>query len=113
MYEVFEDEVFKGATPRIFTVESVGEDNGRVFVWSKVGWFERIQSDTSGAVEFSPVGVETEAELRQWIFQDELGELTEIDDDFAAEVRDEFLEQTPLYPEAPELSDEPLEDSPH
>jgi len=31
-------------------------------------------------------------------------EITELDDDYALTVRDEFLEQSPLYPEAPELS---------
>jgi hypothetical protein len=33
--------------------------------------------------------------------------MEELDNEFAASVRAEFLEQSPLYPEAPRLPDEP------
>jgi hypothetical protein len=33
--------------------------------------------------------------------------MDEVDNEYAETVREEFLNQTPLYPEASELSDEP------
>ncbi len=67
-------------------------------------YYERLEGD-SGAVEFTPVA-ETEDDLRDQLPADESDQLTEIDDEFARDVRDEFGEQTPLYPEAPELSNQ-------
>ncbi|HXG35521.1 MAG TPA: hypothetical protein VNL15_00975 [Dehalococcoidia bacterium] len=98
-----EQQLFEGTEPRVFSVQSSSENNGRVFVWAKTRWYEREEGET-GAVEFAPVA-DSETELRQWLFQTEPGELIELDDDYAAQIREEFLEQTPLYPEAPELSE--------
>ena len=62
-----------------------------------------------GNVAFSPV-TDSEEELRIWLTQEsglEATEVDEVDSEYAETVREEFLDQTPLYPEAPELSDEP------
>lgn len=81
-------------------------EGARTFVWADSSWFERIEGD-AGAVEFSPVAAD-EDELREWPSEDiEITE-TDTDNEFAGTVREEFLEQSPLYPEAPELSDQEL-----
>ncbi len=98
----FQDELFSGAEARVFTTNADDPEEGRTFVWSKEGWFERLEGE-SGGVEFSPFASD-DADLRQRLAQDEADALTEIDDEFAGDVRDEFEEQSPLYPEAPELS---------
>jgi hypothetical protein len=105
--QLLEEDLFARADPRIFVTDPDNPEEGRTFVWAETSWFERIEGDT-GAVEFSPVA-EDEEELREWLSEQDL-EITEIDIDneFARTVREEFLEQTPLYPEAPELSDQEL-----
>jgi hypothetical protein len=104
---LLDEDLFAGADPRIFVTDPDNLEDTRTFVWSPAGWFERIEGD-SGAVEFSPVA-QDEEELREWLSEQNL-EITEIDVDveFAGTVREEFLEQSPLYPEAPELSDQEL-----
>ena len=105
--KLLEEDLFNCADPRVFVTDPDNVDEARTFVWSAIAWFERIEGD-SGAVEFSPVA-EDEEELREWLSEQDL-EITEIDvdEEFARTVREEFLEQTPLYPEAPELSDQEL-----
>ena len=104
---LLEEDLFAHADPRIFVTDPDNPEEGRTFVWALTRWFERIEGDT-GAVEFSPAA-EDEDELREWLSEQGL-EITEIDVDneFGRSVREEFLEQTPLYPEAPELSDQEL-----
>ncbi|TMB96392.1 MAG: hypothetical protein E6J42_09185 [Chloroflexi bacterium] len=97
-----EEDLFAGADPRIFVTDPDNTEEGRTFVWALTRWFERLEGEETGAVEFSPVA-EDEDELREWLSAQQL-EMTELDDEYAREVRDEFLNQTPLYPEAPELS---------
>lgn len=77
-------------------------DERRVFVYGKTGWFERVEGQT-GAAEFTPVA-DSEEELRNWLAEGGEPDLVEIDDQFAAQVREEFLEQSPLYPETSEPS---------
>ena len=104
---LIEEDLFADADPRIFVTDPDNPEEGCTFVWALTGWYERIEGDT-GAVEFSPVAEDEDA-LREWLSEMSL-EITEIDVDneFARSVREEFLEQTPLYPEAPELSDQEL-----
>ena len=99
-----EKELFGGVEPRVFTTNPDDPGEGRTFVWAKTRWYERLEG-TSGAVAFTPVA-DSENELRVWLSQQQLAELTELDDEEAYMVREEFLEQSALYPEAPELSDE-------
>jgi hypothetical protein len=102
-----DEDLFAGADPRIFLTDPDNPEETRTFVWAFTGWFERVEGDT-GAVEFTPVA-QDEEELREWLSQqgEEITEL-DIDHEFARTVREEFLEQSPLYPEAPELSDQEL-----
>jgi hypothetical protein len=105
--KLLEEDLFARVDPRIFVTDSDDLDEARTFVWAPIGWFERVEGDT-GAVEFSPVA-QDEEELREWLSEQNV-EITEIDvdEEFARTVREEFLEQSPLYPEAPELSDQEL-----
>jgi hypothetical protein len=103
--QLLEENLFKDADPRIFVTDPDNTEDGRTFVWALTRWFERLEGET-GAVEFSPVA-EDEDELRTWLSEQGL-EITELDEEFARTVREEFLEQSPLYPEAPELSTQEL-----
>lgn len=106
---LLEEDLFRNVDPRIFVTDPDNLDDARTFVWSSYGWFERVEAD-SGAVEFSPVAGDEE-ELRAWLSQENV-EITEIDvdEEFVRTVREEFLDQSPLYPEAPELSDQEVSD---
>jgi hypothetical protein len=75
---LLDEDLFADADPRIFVTDPDNLDETRTFVWSPVGWFERIEGD-SGAVEFSPAA-QDEEELREWLSEQNL-EITEIDVD--------------------------------
>ncbi len=100
---------FRGARPRIYGTNATDPEHGRTFVWSKVGWFERVEGPW-GDVTFSPVA-DSEDELKSWLAQSipdlDLVEL-DVNRDFGKMVFEEFQEQaeTALYPEAPENSSE-------
>lgn len=99
------DRLFRETEPRIFTTHPDEPGEGRIFVWAWTEWFERIEGQ-SGAVTFTPVA-DNEAQLRRWLILSRCKrDLTEIDDDFARDIREEFLDQVPLFPEAPETSSE-------
>lgn len=104
--DLFGEDLFEDADSRVFTTDPEGPDDARTFVWADIRWFERMAGDEMGAITFSPVA-EDEQVLREWLSQEEL-EITELDNDFARTVREEFQEQAPLYLEAPELSNQPL-----
>jgi hypothetical protein len=89
---------------RVFTTNPEEPGEGRTFVWTPTGWFERISSDETGAVEFSPLSMDEDA-LREWLSEQDL-DITEVDDDFYDLVREEFAGESPLYLEAPELSNQ-------
>jgi hypothetical protein len=100
-----QDELFDGAQPRVFVTNPDEPEEGQTFVWGKARWYERLAGGMGG-VAFSHI-TDSEEELRSWLAQETDLELTELDSEYAATVRQEFLDQTPLYPEAPELSNEP------
>lgn len=97
-------ELFRGTRPVILSTNPQNPYEGRTFVWAWTQWFEQIQGP-SGNVAFSPVS-SSEKELHKWLRQQGILVPTEIDDEYAETVRQEFLNQVPLYPEAPELSSE-------
>ncbi|MEX0761486.1 MAG: hypothetical protein WD208_05140 [Dehalococcoidia bacterium] len=100
-----EREVFRDARPQVHVTNPDDPEEGRCFVWAKGRWYERVEGQT-GAVEF-PYLADSDQDLREVLIgTDAYDEKVELDDDFASEVRREFMEQTPLYPEAPELSQE-------
>jgi hypothetical protein len=101
-----EKELYAGADPRVFVTDPEEPEEGRVFVEAKARWYERIEGEM-GNVAFSHIA-DSEEDLREWLSQAALleEELAELDDEYARIVQEEFSEQAPLYPEAPELSDE-------
>ncbi len=97
------EDLFRGTEPRIYTTHPNNPEAGRTFIWAWTEWFERIEGD-SGAVTFEPVA-DSEPELHRWLKLNKCDrDLVEIKGPFARDVRDEFLDQTPLFPEAPETS---------
>lgn len=99
-------EIFKGADPRVFVLNQ-GRRTGpaSVFVLAKGFWYERVEGET-GAVEFPRIADDQESLREQMAPHGEGFDLVELDGETAGEIRREFLEQTPLYPEAPELSEQ-------
>jgi hypothetical protein len=104
---VIRDDLVEKSRPRVFTTNPDDPESGRTFVWALTKWYERAVGET-GAVAFPPLA-ESEEELRGTLSASDSASLTEVDDTFAAMVRDEFLQQAPLYPEASELSDQQVE----
>ncbi len=99
------ESLFRETEPKIFTTNPRNPQTGHTFVWAWTEWFEREEGD-SGAVSFTPIA-DSEPELRKWLsLHHHESELSEIKGLFARDVRDEFLEQVPLFPEAPETSSE-------
>jgi hypothetical protein len=108
--ETTHPDLFSRSDPRIFSTAPDDPESGRTFVYANARWYERMEAESGlGAVEFAPA-VDSEEELRAMLATEglELDELS-ADHEFAWEVRDEFLNQTPLYPEAAEDSDQPVE----
>ena len=102
------EDLFRGTEPRIFSTHPHNPENGRTFIWAWTEWFERLEGD-SGAIAFTPVA-DSEPELRHWLKVNKCEQdLVEMKGAFARDVRDEFLEQTPLYPEVPETSSQELD----
>jgi len=96
---------FRGARLRILGTNADDPDEGRIFVWTKSGWFERLEGQ-SGDVAFTPVA-KSEAELRELISRDEpSAELVPLDREYRERVTEEFTEQTPSYPDSPQYSEE-------
>lgn len=91
--------------PRVYSTQPDAPEDGRTFVWSRMGWFERDEGPT-GDVAFEPVA-ESEHQLKEWLSAQSEPAMEELDNEFAASVRAEFLEQSPLFPEDPGLPDEP------
>jgi hypothetical protein len=98
-------EEFRGARPRIFGTDPDNPEHGRVFIWTKMGWFERSEGPW-GDVTFTPVA-DSEDELKEWISREDPDiDLVEMNNEFGRTVYQEFMEEEPLYPEAPETSSE-------
>jgi hypothetical protein len=96
-------EEFRGARPRVFGTDPDNPEHGRIFIWTKMGWFERVEGPW-GDVTFSPVA-DSEEQLKEWISRDNPGaDLVEMDNQFGRTVYQEFIEEEPLYPESPETS---------
>jgi hypothetical protein len=100
-----ERDLLQGAEPRVFVTQENNPEEGLTFVWARAQWYERVEGEM-GNVAFVPIA-DSEEDLRQWLSSEaDQSDLTEVDDDYARLVTQEFLEQAPLYPEASELSDE-------
>ena len=108
-----EQEEFRGARIQILGTNPDTPEEGRIFVWTKMGWFERLLGP-SGNVAFTPVA-DSEEELRELITQDnpkvDLDELCGKYGKYRKKVSEEFIEQSPSYSDSPEdSSEEPDED---
>lgn len=99
-----DERLFRGTRPRVFSTQPDNPAEGRTFVWAWTQWFERLEG-TSGNVAFSPIA-DSEEELHRRLSQQGTFEKSEIDNRYGDIVLQEFLNQVPLYPEAPELSSE-------
>ena len=73
-----EREEFRGARIQIMGTNPDDPENGRIFVWTKMAWYERLEGQW-GDVAFTPVA-ESEEELRELVTRDDpeadLSELT-------------------------------------
>ena len=58
-----EQEEFREAPIQILGTNPDRPEKGRIFVWTKMGWFERLEG-SSGNVAFTPVA-DSEEELRE------------------------------------------------
>jgi hypothetical protein len=98
-------EEFRGARVRVVGTDPDNPDEGRVFVWTKMGWFERVEGQ-SGGVSFIPVA-QSENELREFISRrDPSVDLVPLGGSYGKMVSEEFMEQSPAYSDSPEYSSE-------
>ena len=105
-----EREEFRGARIQILATNPNTPETGRIFVWTKMGWFERLEG-SSGNVAFSHIA-DSEEELRELISRDNLqADLHELSGKHRKKFSEEFIEQSRSYSESPEdLREEPDED---
>jgi hypothetical protein len=101
---------FRGARLRVYGTRTDNPDEGRIFVWTKTGWFERIEG-SSGNVAFTPIA-DSEADLRELIARDNPSvDLVELGGEHRKMISEEFLEQSPSYRDYPGYSrDEPADE---
>ena len=99
----------RGIGPRVFGTNRDQPDEGRIFVLTKMGWFERIEVQ-SGAVAFTPVA-QSDSEMRELVSRDDPSvELVQLSGHYRKMVAGEFGDQTTAYRDSPEYSpDEPTE----
>ncbi len=98
-----ESEETRGTKIQILGTNPDNPDEGRIFVWTKMAWFERLEGE-SGDVAFTPIA-ESEKELRELITRDNpAAELDDITGEFRKQVVEEFVEQSPSYVDSAEDS---------
>ena len=104
------NEEFHGNRLRIFGTNFDDPDEGRIFAWTKTGWFERIEG-SSGNVAFTHIA-DSEAELRELIERDNpSADLVELGGKYRKMVSEEFVEQSTSYRDYPGASrDEPADE---
>jgi len=98
------NDLFRGTEPQVVTTNADDPFEGRVFIWAWTEWFERVEGEW-GNVAFSPVA-RSEPDLSKWLSESGDDDLVDADEETAATVKSEFLEQEPLYPEGGEVYDE-------
>ena len=83
--------------------------DGRIFVWTKMGWFERLEGQ-SGDIAFTPIA-DSEKELRELISRDNPNaDLDDLRGKYRKKVSEEFIEQSPSYSDSSEDSSEESDD---
>jgi hypothetical protein len=105
-----EQEEFRGARIQVLGTNPESPKKGRIFVWTKMGWFERLEGP-SGNVAFTHIA-DSEEELQELISQDNAqADLYELGIKNRKKISEEFTEQSRSYSDSPEdSSEEPDED---
>jgi len=86
---------------RVLGTKRDNPEEGRIFIWTKMGWFERIPGP-SGNAAFTRVA-ESELELHEYIYRDSPSfDLVPLSNEFSQRVFDQFVSQTPSYLSSPE-----------
>jgi hypothetical protein len=107
--EYSEREESRGAKIQILGTNPDNPEKGRIFVWTKMGWFERLEGQ-SGDVAFTPVS-DSEEELRKLISRDNpRADLRDLSGKYRKKVSEEFIEQSPSYSDSSEDSGEEFDD---
>jgi len=100
-----EREEFRGARIQILGTNRDAPEEGRIFVWTKMGWFERLEGE-SGNVAFTPVA-RSEKELREYISRGNPSvDLFPLSGKYRKMVAEQFNEQTPYRSASPEYQSE-------
>ncbi len=95
---------------RILSTDPENPEEGRIFIWTKMGWFERIEGPT-GDVAFIPVA-KSEDELHELIARDDPEfDLIPLAQKYRRRVSDEFMEQSTLSWDPEDSSEETVEES--
>jgi hypothetical protein len=99
----------RGTRLRIFGTNPDNPEKGRIFVWTKMGWFERLEGE-SGDVAFTPVA-HSENELSEFISRNDPSfHLAPLGRKYRKMVSEEFLEQSPYHSASPEYQSEESSD---
>ena len=107
--ERYEREESRGARIQILGTNADNPEEGRIFIWTKMGWFERIEGQY-GDIAFTPVA-DTEEELRELILRDNPdADLDDLGGKYRVKVSEEFIEQSPSYSDDSEDSSEEADD---
>ncbi|MFC2045393.1 hypothetical protein ACFLUH_01780 [Chloroflexota bacterium] len=92
---------FRGTHVQVLGTDRDNPEEGRIFVWTKMGWFERAEGP-SDDVAFIPVA-QSEDELREFISRDDPSfDLVPLSREYQKRVSDEFMDQSPSYRNSPE-----------
>jgi hypothetical protein len=90
---------------QVFGTNPVDPDEGRIFVMTKMGWYERMEVQ-SGAAAFTHVAG-SESELREILSREHRSaDLVPLTGEYRKMVMSEFIEQAPSYKDSPEYSPE-------
>ena len=95
---------------RILGTDQDNPEEGRIFVWTKMGWFERVEGPM-GDVAFIPIA-KSQDELHELISRDDPSfDLVPLGRKYQKSVSDEFMEQSPSSWDVEDSSEETIEDS--
>jgi hypothetical protein len=99
-----EQEEFRGARIQVLGTNRDAPEEGRIFVWTKMGWFERLEGESGNAV--TPVA-RLEKELREYISRGNPSvDLFPLGGKYKKMVAEQFNEQTPYRSASPEYQSE-------
>lgn len=104
-HQIKDVEEFRGARLQIVGTNADNPEEGRIFVWTKMGWFERIEGE-NGNVTFDPVAL-NEKELRELIARDDPdADLNVLSGEFKKTIYEEFTDDWRAYHDSPYITDD-------